>query len=55
MSKFMTPGPLRPVSFLHRIYTSGVKIKTRLKKIKVENVKADTAKITILCENNYNC
>ena len=50
----MTPSPLGPHIFLHRIVISGVKIRTVLKKYlfpNVENVKADTAKIIILSEN----
>ena len=49
----MNPSPLGP-HFLHRIVIFGVKIRTVLKKYfspNVENVKADIAKIIILCEN----
>ena len=54
ISKFTVPGPF---TFLHRIKSSGVKIRPALKKSylfhKLEDMKADIAKIIITCEKNY--
>ena len=60
ISKFTVLGPLKRHSFLHRITTSGVKIKPVLKKVhdiyfmKQRTRQAFIAKIIIIYENNYN-
>ena len=53
--QFLKPGPH---TFLHRMKTSGVKIRPVLKSFLLHNYrtrKVDIAKIVIItCENNYN-
>ena len=55
ISKFTTPAPLCLHTFLHRMNTSGVKIRPILKKTNdiYWTWKANIAKIIIICENNY--